>query len=63
MAAAVDKNAPGLRFVTFLAPEMYGVYKAIATHVGEKLGYSASLFVGGHEYDVFSRGDADFGFI
>lgn len=52
-----------LRFITFLAPEMFGVYEEIARYVGRELGIKSSLTVGEHEYDVFARGEADFGFI
>ena len=52
-----------LRFRTFLAPEMHLVYKEIAAYVGGVLDIPATLSVGAHEYDVFARGDADFGFI
>lgn len=52
-----------LRFVTFLAPEMYAVYEAMAEHVGGALGVPATLSIGAHRYDIFARGEADFGFI
>jgi hypothetical protein len=52
-----------LRFATFLAPEMHVVYAGIVARVGEALGRPATLFVGSHDYDVFERGQADFGFI
>jgi hypothetical protein len=55
-------DAP-LRFVTFLAPEMFGVYEEIVAWVGHELGTETTLTVGTHDYDVFARGDADFGFI
>lgn len=56
-------SADTLRFATFLAPEMHEVYAAIAGHVGRALRRPVTLFVGGHHYDVFARGDAEFGFI
>jgi hypothetical protein len=52
-----------LRFVTFLAPELYDVYQAMADYVGEALDVPVSLAIGAHRYDIFARGDADFGFI
>jgi hypothetical protein len=52
-----------LRFVTFLAPEMLGVYEEIVGYVGRQLGTGATFVVGTHDYDVFARGEADFGFI
>jgi hypothetical protein len=49
--------------MTFLAPEMFGVYEEIVEYVGRALGTEATLAVGAHDYDVFARGDAEFGFI
>ncbi|MBI5232048.1 MAG: hypothetical protein HY876_07790 [Coriobacteriales bacterium] len=52
-----------LRFVTFLSPEMCEVYDALVRYVGKVLERSAVLCVGTHDYDVFAKGEADFGFI
>ena len=52
-----------LRFMTFLAPEMFDVYEEIIAYVGRELGMGTTLTVGAHEYDVFASGDAEFGFI
>jgi hypothetical protein len=35
-----------LRFATFLAPNIFGVYRFVADYVGEKLGYRPELVVG-----------------
>jgi hypothetical protein len=56
-------SAQTLRFVTFLAPNIQPVYEAMAAYVGRTLGMPATLTVGTHDYDVFARGEADFGFI
>lgn len=52
-----------LRFATFLAPEMLDVYERMAAYVGEALETCTAVFVGGHSYDVFAAGEAEFGFI
>jgi hypothetical protein len=51
-----------VRFVTFLAPNMFDVYRSVADHVGEKLGCRTDLSVG-YSFDQFASGGADFGFI
>jgi phosphonate transport system substrate-binding protein len=51
-----------LRFVTFLAPNMYPVYAFIAGYVGRRLGRATELTVG-ERFDVFATGQADVGFI
>jgi hypothetical protein len=51
-----------LRFATFLAPDMYEVYDAIAAYVGRSLGRGATLHVG-RSFDEFARGEADVGFV
>jgi phosphonate transport system substrate-binding protein len=51
-----------LRFVTFLAPNMFGVYRFVADYVGEKLGRRTELTVG-YSFDQFPSGQADVGFI
>lgn len=56
-------SADTLRFATFLAPQMFDVYTSIAEKIGAALNQPTTTFVGGHHYDVFARGDADFGFI
>ncbi len=52
-----------LRFVTFLAPNMFPVYRFIAEYVGRHLGRATTLTVGGTSFDVFAAGEADVGFI
>ncbi len=52
-----------LRFMTFLAPEMFSVYEEIVAYVGRALDVPTTLAIGAHEYDVFARGDGDFGFL
>jgi phosphonate transport system substrate-binding protein len=51
-----------LRFVTFLAPNMFDVYRFVADYVGEKLGRQTVLTVG-FSFDQFAAGQADVGFI
>jgi hypothetical protein len=52
-----------LRFATFLSPEMFDAYAQMAAYAGRAVGAPVTLFVGQHDYDVFERGRADFGFI
>jgi phosphonate transport system substrate-binding protein len=66
-AAPNDRTATAtaddlLRFATFLAPNMLGVYRFVADYVGEKLGRRTELFVGS-SFDQFAAGEADVGFI
>lgn len=49
--------------MTFLAPEMFSVYEEIVAYVGRALDVPTTLAIGAHEYDVFARGDGDFGFL
>jgi phosphonate transport system substrate-binding protein len=51
-----------LRFVTFLAPNMLGVYRFVTDHVGERLGCRTELTVG-YSFDQFASDQADVGFI
>ena len=51
-----------IRFASFLAPNMFGVYQFVADYVGEKLGRQAELMVG-HSFDQFADGEADIGFL
>jgi phosphonate transport system substrate-binding protein len=51
-----------VRFVTFLAPNMFDVYRFVADHVGEKLGCQTDLSVG-YSFDQFASGGADVGFV
>ena len=51
-----------LRFATFLAPNMFGVYRFVADYVGEELGYRVELIVGS-SFDQFAATQADVGFI
>jgi hypothetical protein len=57
-----DAGAAPVRFATFLAPDMYDVYEAIAAYVARALGRNAILHVG-RSFDEFEMGEADFGFI
>jgi phosphonate transport system substrate-binding protein len=56
----MDERA--LRFVTFLAPNMFPVYEYIAAYVGRRLGRATELTVG-ERFAVFAEGQADVGFI
>src|SRR5215210_620518 len=51
-----------VRFASFLAPNMFGVYRFVADYVGEKLGRQAELTVG-RSFDEFAVGEADVGFL
>ena len=51
-----------MRFASFLAPNMFGVYRFVADYVAEKLGRQAELTVG-HSFDQFAEGEADIGFL
>lgn len=51
-----------LRFATYLAPNMFPVYRFISEFVGEKLGLSTELVVG-DSFEQFARGEVDAGFI
>lgn len=51
-----------LRFATFLAPNMLGVYRSVADYVGEKLGLQTELTVG-YSFGQFATGEADVGFL
>lgn len=51
-----------IRFMTFLAPNMYPVYRRVAELVGQRLGYAVEVSVGAH-FSAFARGEADVGFI
>ena len=51
-----------LRFASFLAPNMFGVYRFVADYVGEKLGRRAELTVG-RSFEEFAAGEADIGFL
>jgi phosphonate transport system substrate-binding protein len=50
-----------LRFVTFLAPNMFGVYRFVARYVSNKLGCATELRVGSH-YEQLA-GEVDVGFV
>ena len=52
----------GIRFASFLAPNMFDVYRFVAGYVGEKLGRQTELSVG-RSFDEFAGGDADIGFL
>jgi hypothetical protein len=52
-----------LRFISFLAPEMFDVYEEMVRYVGRLLGVTATLAVGIHSYEVFAEREADIGFI
>jgi phosphonate transport system substrate-binding protein len=51
-----------IRFATFLAPNMLGVYRFVAEYVGQKVGVRTELTVGS-SFDQFAAGEADVGFI
>jgi phosphate/phosphite/phosphonate ABC transporter binding protein len=51
-----------IRFVTFLAPNMIGVYRFVADYVGRKVGAPTELTVGS-SFGQFAAGEADIGFI
>jgi phosphonate transport system substrate-binding protein len=51
-----------IRFATFLAPNMFGVYRFVADYVGEKLEWSTELSVG-RSFGEFAAGGADVGFL
>jgi len=51
-----------VRFATFLAPNMFDVYRFVADYVGEKLGRRTDLVVGS-SFDQFAAGQADIGFL
>jgi phosphonate transport system substrate-binding protein len=51
-----------LRVVTFLAPSVLPVYRAVADYLGARLGIETELRVG-RSFDEFERGEADVGFI
>jgi hypothetical protein len=42
---------------------MLNVYEEMVAYVGRALDVPTELFVGSHAYDVFAKGEADFGFI
>ena len=51
-----------IRFATFLAPNMFGVYRFVADYVGEKLGRHTGL-TAGRSFEQFAAGEADIGFL
>lgn len=51
-----------IRFESYLAPNMFRVYRYIAQYVGRRLGYSTRISVG-KSFDAFELGTADVGFI
>ena len=51
-----------VRFATFLAPNMIGVYWFVADYVGREVGVPTKLAVGS-SFDQFAAGEADVGFI
>ena len=58
----MDPTQGRIRFVSFLAPNMFGVYRFVADYVGEKLGKQAELTVG-RSFDEFAEGESDVGFL
>jgi phosphonate transport system substrate-binding protein len=52
----------GLRFLTFLAPNMYPVYDAVARFVGQRLNLPAALETG-RSFDQVRAGEGDVAFI
>jgi phosphonate transport system substrate-binding protein len=59
---ATEPTQDRMRFASFLAPNMYGVYEYVADYVGEKLGRQTALNVG-RSFDEFAGGEADIGFL
>lgn len=51
-----------IRFMTFLAPIMYPVYRRVAELVGQRLGCAVEVSVGA-SFTAFASGEADVGFI
>jgi phosphonate transport system substrate-binding protein len=51
-----------IRFASFLAPNMFGVYRFVADYVGQQLDRPSELTVG-HSFDQFADGGADIGFL
>ncbi|MFN8499638.1 MAG: PhnD/SsuA/transferrin family substrate-binding protein [Anaerolineae bacterium] len=51
-----------LRFLTFLAPNMFPVYEFITEYIGQHLRYPTTLQVGA-SFDQFETGQADVGFL
>src|SRR5262245_47617150 len=51
-----------LRFVTYLAPTIYETYAAIASYIGEAIGYSTSLHVG-QQLEEMHEGSAHIAFL
>ncbi len=54
-------NSP-LRFVTYLAPNVYPVYQFVVDYVAKKLDHPTELSVGS-SFEQFERDEADVGFI
>jgi ABC-type phosphate/phosphonate transport system substrate-binding protein len=52
--------ASTLRFVTFLAPNMFGVYRFVARYVSKKLGCATELKVGSHYEQLAAEVDVGF---
>jgi len=57
-----DRTAPGIRFATYLAPNMEPVYRFIASYAGARLGVPTELVIG-RSFDQFERGEVDVGFL
>lgn len=51
-----------IRFASYLAPNMFRVYRYIAEYAGRRLGYPTQATVG-TSFDAFERGETDVGFI
>jgi phosphonate transport system substrate-binding protein len=49
-----------LRFATFLAPNMFGVYEFITRHVGDRLGIPTELCVGSCYEDLAGQAEVSF---
>jgi phosphonate transport system substrate-binding protein len=59
---STEPTHDGIRFASFLAPNMFDVYRFVADYVGEKLGQQTELAVG-RSFDEFAVGQADIGFL
>ncbi|HEX6709662.1 MAG TPA: PhnD/SsuA/transferrin family substrate-binding protein [Rubrobacter sp.] len=65
MESCIDPTEPTgdrIRFASFLAPNMFDVYRFVADYVGERLGQQTDLTVG-RSFDEFADGEADIGFL
>jgi phosphonate transport system substrate-binding protein len=57
--APPSRRVTSLRFVTFLAPNLFGFYEFLATYLGRRLGIATELVVGS-SYDELAAADVAF---